>query len=88
MYFVSLVKFRRSLAKEDYARVDKVVQKWVAKGNRIHKVLFTLGGYDQVWLWESDNEKTSLQSLMEVADLGMSETMTAIDREEVLSWVR
>lgn len=86
MYFVSLVKFRRSLTKEDYDRVNGVVQKWVAKGNKIHKVLFTLGGYDQVWFWESENEKSSLQSVMEVADLGASETMAAVDREEVLSW--
>ena len=88
MYFVSLVKLRRAVTKEDLDRVNKTVAKWVARGNKIHKVLYTLGGYDQVWLWESNDEKTSLQSVMEVADIGASETMTAVDREEVLSWMK
>lgn len=86
MYFVSLVKFRRLVTKEDHDRVNKIVAKWMARGNKIHKVLYTLGGYDQVWLWESQSEKTAMQSVMEVADIGASETMPAVDREEVLSW--
>ena len=88
MWFVSLVKFRRNISKQDNERVNGIVAKWVARGNKIHKVMYTLGEYDQDWLWESENENTCLQSLMEVSDIAAIQTMASIDREEVNSWIK
>ena len=83
MWFVTLVKLRRAVSKEDLERVDQTIRKWMARGNKIHSALYTLGQYDQVWVWESADEKTSLASVMEVADLASTETLAAARREDV-----
>ncbi len=88
MWFVTLVKLRRAATKEDSERVNQTIQKWMARGNKIHQALYTLGGYDQVWFWESADEKTSLQSVMEISDLASTETFPAISREEVARWTK
>ena len=87
MWFVSLVKLRRNVTRQDNERVNGIVAKWVAKGNKIHKVMYTLGEYDQVWLWESENENTCKHPFLDVADFVASQTMPAIDREEVTRWM-
>ena len=88
MWFVSLVKFRRNISKQDNERVNGIVAKWVARGNKIHKVMYTLGEYDQVWLCVTENANTCLQSLMDVSDIAAIQTMASIDREEVNSWIK
>lgn len=87
MHFVTLVKMRRPVTREDAERVDKTIQRWVARGNKIHSAFFTLGGYDQVWLWESVDERTAMQSVMEVSDIAATETFPAIGRDEVDKWI-
>lgn len=86
MWFVTLVKLRRPMAKADIDRVNQTIQKWMGRGNKIHEAFSTLGTYDQVWLWESENEKTAMQSVMEVSDLAATETLPAISRAEVDRW--
>lgn len=88
MWFVTLVKMRRATTKEDSERVNTTIQKWMARGNKIHHALYTLGKYDQVWVWESADEKTSLQSVMEISDIASTETFAAIGREEVARWAK
>ncbi len=87
MWFVTLVKLRRQVEKADIERVNRTIQKWMARGNKIHQAVSTLGAYDQVWLWESADEKTAMQSVMEVADLAATETLPAVSRSEVDKWL-
>lgn len=88
MWFVTLVKMRRAVSKDDSERVNQTIQKWMARGNKIHHALYTLGEYDQVWVWESVDEKTGMQSVMEIADLAATETFAAVGREEVAKWTK
>lgn len=87
MWFVTLVKMRRPVSRADVERVNQTIQKWVARGNKIHQAFSTLGAYDQVWLWESADEKAALQSVMEVSDLAATETLPAVGRAEVDKWL-
>ena len=87
MWFVTLVKMRRPVSRADVERVDRTIQKWMARGNKIHQAVSTLGAYDQVWLWESVDEKSAMQSVMEVSDIASTETLPAVSRAETDKWL-
>lgn len=87
MMYVTLVKLRRKATKDDTAKLEQGMAKWIPKGNRILQSLYTLGSYDMVWVWESADDKTAMQSIMDVPEVASTETMPAVKYDEVKGWV-
>jgi len=51
-------------------------------GIKSHNVLYTLGRYDLVILYEAPNEKNAMATSLVWADKAATETLVAIPREE------
>ncbi len=89
MWFIALVKFRRTPTKADAAATNQRLKDWASKGVKVHEAFYTLGRYDQVWITEAPDEKTALQwALTTPADLAVTETMVAVSRDEVSNWLK
>ena len=89
MWFVTLVKFRRKPNKEDVEKMNSYwteAEKW---GVKRHHAFWTLGRYDAVFITEAPDEKTAMKLAMgSPTDLGATETMVALSRDEVVSWLK
>ena len=83
MRFISLVKFRRRLAKEDTEKTDENI-----KANPQVKVIsmdWVLGRYDGVLVAEAPNEEAWLKFVEPMSAYLTTETLLAIPREKVLN---
>ncbi len=89
MWFITLVKFRRKPTKEDSEKMNSYwmeAEKW---GVKRHQAFWTLGRYDAVFISEAPDEKTAMKFAMwSPTDLGATETMVAVGRDEVVSWLK
>jgi len=88
MWFIRLVKNKNPTTKERTQWFDqhrKEAEKW---GVKFHQTFFTLGRYDVVTIFEAPDEKTAMRWGMSVMDEVASETLVAISREEVESWMK
>ena len=89
MWFVTMVKFRRKPSKTDLEQMKLYwgeAEKW---GVKRHQAFWTLGRYDAVFISEAPDEKTAMKFAMWTpSDLGATETMIAVDRDEAVSWVK
>ena len=87
MWFITLVKFRRPLTKEEGQKTDQIVKEWTMKGLKVHSAFNTLGQYDAVWTAEAPDEKIAMQFIQAAGrDLAITQTLVAVPREEVLKW--
>ena len=89
MWFITLVKFRRKPTKADTDSMNSYwaeAEKW---GVKRHMGFWTLGRYDAVFITEAPDEKTAMRfTLASPTDLGATETLVAISRDEAVSWLK
>ncbi len=85
MWFVTLVKWRRKPTKHD---ADAMTAYWAEaekSGVKRHNVFWTLGRFDAVIITEAPDEKTAMKfALNTPTDLGATETLVAVSREEAI----
>ena len=82
MFFVTLVKLRRSLSKADLERVNAGLKAGEKFGAKVLGMYFTLGRYDVVLLSECPDEKAHMKISMQFGDLASSESMVAVPADE------
>jgi uncharacterized protein with GYD domain len=85
MWFITLVKFRRKPTKQD---TEKMGAYWASSekmGVKLHNVFWTLGRFDVVSITEAPDEKTQMKfALNAPGDIGATETLVAVSREEAI----
>jgi len=81
MLFVTLARMRQKITKESEGKSDQFL-KSPPPGIKIHNVLYTLGRYDLVILYEAPSEKDAMATSLMWADKVVTETLVAIPREE------
>ncbi|MEM1943297.1 MAG: GYD domain-containing protein [Candidatus Caldarchaeum sp.] len=82
MHFVSLIKFRKKLGREDVDRTDRII-----KDNpsvKVREMLWTFGAYDGVLIAEAPDAETYMKFILQFADYLSTETLTAIPRDQAL----
>jgi uncharacterized protein with GYD domain len=88
MWFITLVKFRRKPTKHD---TDAMGAYWADAGKmgvKLHNVFWTLGRFDVVSITEAPDEKTQMKfALNAPTDLGATETLVAVSREEAIKFL-
>ncbi|MEM3637978.1 MAG: GYD domain-containing protein [Conexivisphaerales archaeon] len=82
MYFVTLVKFRKKLTKQDFAEEDKLEKEFAKKGLKVKEDFYTLGRYDNIMVIEAPDEKTVASFLLKQSHIVNSETLAAIPKSE------
>ncbi len=82
MIFISLGKFRTKPTKKMTEEVTELMKAMEAHGAKFIKFYWTLGRYDTVVIMDVPNEKAAMRVNLNVADYVVTETMTAIPREE------
>ena len=88
MWFITLVKFRRKPTKADTEAMSKYWADAGKMGVKLHQVFWTLGRFDVVSITEAPDEKTSMKfSLNAPSDLGSTETLVAVSREEAIKFL-
>lgn len=82
MHFVTLIKFRRKLSREDVDRTDKIIRENPAV--KVREMLWTFGAYDGVLIAEASDAETYLKFVLNFSDYLSTETLTAIPRDQAL----
>lgn len=82
MHFVTLIKFKKKLSKEDVDRTDRIIKEHPAV--KVREMLWTFGQYDGVLVAEAPDHETYLKFVLQFADYLATETLTAIPREQAL----
>ena len=88
MWFIRLVKIKSAPTKDSMEWSNKVrgeAEKW---GVKFHETFFTLGKYDVVNIFEAPDEKTAMRVAMLFAPESEGNTLVALSREEVDSWMK
>lgn len=84
-----MVKFRRKPTKADTDSMSAYWAEGAKWGVKPHMSLWTLGRYDAVFISEAPDEKTAMKfALGAPTDLGATETMVAVSRDEAVSWLK
>lgn len=87
MWFIRLVKLKNPLTKETndwMASKRQEAEKW---GVKFHETFFTLGKYDVVAIFEAPDEKVAMRVSMLFAPQANGQTLVAVSRDEVVSWL-
>ncbi len=82
MQFISLIKFRRKLTREDVDRTDQIIRENPAV--KVREMFWTFGAYDGVLIAEAPDHETYLKFIFQFADYLSTETLTAIPRDQAL----
>ena len=82
MIFISLVKFRQKLTKENMAEQEKRTKEAAKEGVKFLGTYSTLGRYDAVYICEAPDVKTAMKYSMKAADVAATETLVAVSAEE------
>ena len=82
MFFITLVKLRRYITKDDMERIEAGLKKSEKAGAKTLSMYFTLGRYDIVLVSDCPDEKTHMKMALQFGDLASSESMVAIPAEE------
>jgi uncharacterized protein with GYD domain len=88
MWFIRLVKLKNPPSKQLNEAVDAKraeAEKW---GVKFHDVFYTLGKYDIVSIFEAPDEKVAMRFAMSLAPEASGQTLVAISRDEVNSWLK
>jgi uncharacterized protein with GYD domain len=89
MWFVTLVKWRRKPNKNDTEAMTKFWSESGKMGVKLHHAFWTLGRFDAVFITEAPDEKTAMKLFVNTpTDLGSSETLVAVSREEAIKMVQ
>ncbi len=89
MWFITLVKFRRKATKQDTQAMGAYWKEAEKSGVKLHNAFWTLGRYDAVFISEGPDEKTAMKfAIGAPTDLGATETLVAVSRDEVVSWLK
>ena len=82
MIFVTLVRFKGKMTKENLERTNKII----ASEPKVKVLAFywTLGRYDAVLIVEGPDEKTVMKLNLQAGDYAATETMVAVSREEAI----
>jgi len=83
LLFITLVKLRRYITKDDMERVKAGLKESEKAGVKTLSMYFTLGRYDAVLVSDCPDEKTHMKMAMQFGDLASSESLVAIQVEEV-----
>jgi uncharacterized protein with GYD domain len=83
MIFVTLVRFKKKPTKADQAETDRVFAQQEQMGIRTICSYWTFGRYDAIRVFEAPDEKTVLKALARAPDAVQTETLIAVDREDV-----
>lgn len=81
MQFITLVKFRRRLTKEEVENTPKRVE---AAGVKVSAAYWCLGRYDAVVVSEAPDAGTVMKAFSGLLDTASTETLVAIPREEAV----
>jgi uncharacterized protein with GYD domain len=84
MIFISLGKMKKKPTRDTASQATNVVEAMKKRGIKILGWYWTLGRYDTAVIYEAENEKAALQTSLDIADFVVSETLTAIPREEAI----
>ncbi len=88
MWFVTLVKWRRKPTKHD---TEAMTAYWADAGKmgmKLHHAFWTLGRFDYVSITEGPDEKTAMKfALNAPTDLGATETLVAVSRDEAIKFL-
>lgn len=82
MYFIALVKFKKTLTKAVVAENLQKVEDDKKVGVTWHGIYWTLGRYDAVAVFEAPNEKAVMKMAINRQENMNVETMVAIPVEE------
>ena len=82
MWFVTLVKFRRSLTKADLAAEDKLEKQYAQHGLKVHSDFYTLGRFDNVMVVEAPDAKTVMDFFLAQAQVVTTETLVAVPKKD------
>ena len=87
MWFIRLVKLKNPLTKETNEWVNSKRAEAEAWGVKFHETFFTLGKYDAVAIFEAPDEKVAMRVSMLLAPQASAQTLVAVSRDEVVSWL-
>lgn len=88
MWFIRLVKIKSAPTKNSMEWSDKVRAEAESWGVKFHDTFFTLGKYDIVNIFEAPDEKTAMRVSMLFAPESEANTLVALSRKEVNSWMK
>jgi uncharacterized protein with GYD domain len=86
MFFITLVKWKEAPKKEQVAQGNKWMEEMEKQGFKIQS-FWTLGRYDAITIIEAPTEKDAMKMLIPWQDLIITETLTAVPREEAIKLV-
>jgi len=87
MIFIGLNKARRKLDKGMIAKVNKLMQAAAKDGVKVLASYWTLGRYDAVYVYEAPDEKAMMKAQLRTRDLLVTETLSAVPRDEGIKLV-
>ncbi|GBC69312.1 hypothetical protein HRbin01_01010 [archaeon HR01] len=82
MQFVTLIRFRRKLTRDDVDRTDRIIRE--NPQVKVSLMLWTFGSYDGLLVAEAADEKTYMKFILQFADYLSTETLVAVPRDEAL----
>ncbi|MCS7129370.1 MAG: GYD domain-containing protein [Candidatus Caldarchaeum sp.] len=82
MHFVSLIKFRKKLSREDVDRTDRIIRE--NPSVKVREMLWTFGAYDGVLVAEAPDAETYLKFILQFSDYLSTETLTAFPRDQAI----
>jgi len=88
MWFVALVKLKVQPSKERAQAANARMAEAQKLGIKFHTSFHTLGRYDAVSIFEAPDEKAAMRYSMLGRDTEVVETLVAVPREEVVSWMK
>jgi len=74
---------RTRITKDITKKVNKILETKPG-GVTIRSIFWTLGRYDVVWYVEAPDKKAVMSVLVSLGDVGASETLVAVPRDEAL----
>jgi uncharacterized protein with GYD domain len=82
MQFVTLIRFRRKLTRDDVDRTDRIIRE--NPQVKVSLMFWTFGSYDAVLIAEAADEKNYMKFILQFADYLSTETLVAVPRDEAL----
>jgi uncharacterized protein with GYD domain len=83
MWFIVLVKWKQAPKKKQVAQGTKWMEELETQGIKIQS-FWTLGRYDAISIIEAPTEKDAMKMMIPWQDTIITETLTAVPREEAI----
>jgi uncharacterized protein with GYD domain len=88
MWFIALIKLKNPPNKERAQAANARMEDAKKLGIKFHTAFHTLGRYDAVSIFEAPDEKAAMRFSMSGREGEVVETLVAVSREEVVSWMK